>query len=38
MRDDYQISPQKPIEVVVQLAFLYYSDNTHTKWNICVVG
>ena len=29
MRDDYQISPQKPIEVVVQLAFLYYSDNTH---------
>ena len=22
MRDDYQISPQKPIEVLVQLAFL----------------
>ena len=31
MRDDYQISPQKPIEVLVQLAFLYYSDNTHTQ-------
>ena len=31
MRDDYQISPQKPIEVLVQLAFLYYLDNTHTQ-------
>ena len=31
MRDDYQISPQKPIELLFQLAFLYYSDNIHIQ-------
>ena len=31
MRKGTQISPQKPIEVVVQLAFLYYLDNNHIQ-------
>jgi len=38
MRDVYQISPRKPIEVWVQLAFYINIKYSHTKWSVCVVG